>query len=171
MQINQSCKCLQDVNLKEYGATGHCSGRGLVRWSSNTAWQPSAFQTRVRKGAFSRQCQASFMSIIITWWILSLSRISKVTVCCQLSCTDFDAWQPIYKKFEFCCHFLTQGSQGTPSHHIWLLPWWHWASPRYSACPRTPPGQAAQVYYCFPSSYFLNWASLTQHPSTFPNAT
>ena len=93
------------------------------------------------------------------------------TGCSQLSCTDFDDWQPIYKKFEFCCHFLTQGSQGTPSHHIWLLPWWHWASSRYSACPRTPPGPAAQVYYCFPSSYFLNWASLTQHPSTFPNAT
>ena len=93
------------------------------------------------------------------------------TVCCQLSCTDFEAWHPIHKNFELSCHFLTQGSQGTPWYHIWLLPWWHWPSPHYSACPRRPPGPAAQVYYCFPSSYFLNWASLTQQPSTFPNAT
>ena len=93
-----------------------------------------------------------------------------LTGCSQLSCTDFDYWQPIYKKYEFCRHFVTQGSHSTPWHHIWLLPWWHWASPCYSACPRTPPDPAAQVYYCFPSSYFLNWASLTQHPSTFPNA-
>ena len=74
------------------------------------------------------------------------------TGCSQLSCTDFDDWQPIYKKFEFCCHFLTQGSQGTPWQHIWLLPWWHWPYPCYSTSPRTTPGPAAQVVLGF---YFL----------------
>ena len=39
--------------------------------------------------------------------IKNVQDMERDTVCCQLSCTDFDAWQPIYQKFEFCCHFLT----------------------------------------------------------------
>ena len=31
--------------------------------------------------------------------------------------------------------------------------------------PRTPPGEAVQLYYCPSSSFFLNWASLTRHPN------